>query len=819
MSVSATDVQKAYLAYFGRPADPVGLAYWQTSDAATMKAGFAASAEYADLYAGMTVTQRVSQVYTNLLGRDADPAGQDYWATELAAGRQTVSTLVDAMQADALGDDITTISNRVTYATAFTAALDTTAEIVGYAGNTAAAAARAVVLPITATASLTTAQAALATSVRIVTAISTSSSGSPLTLTNSLTPDVIIGGIGNDTIAGPVGTFAATDMILDSTNTDNDVFNLFMNSYSSIPAILRNIETVNASGVYASVGFDAANATGIKTLNLAAGLFGATATVADATALNVAKIVAGANVKQLNVNTSAITSGTDGTVTVDAGAATTIAIGATGATGSDTYNLTMVAGSTAILSAGSGGNDAFTLNLPGGAIVLTITNNAATTGDINTLTINSNTGANTVTLSNATHYLAGNATGDLVTVGGTFALTIKGDGDVIANTARTTGVAITKASGAGTVTFESNAALSGGFFNRADVDVINLTTLATTKDVTINEATTLKMSVANGSQTYDVDNDTATAMAAGAGLLKMDLTGTSTANAIQTSVKTGAGVGTLLITNNTIDSTFTTLDTSTTAKTVDTVVLSGSKNFTIGTWIATPHEVMSGSGLTGNLTVTIGENGATVIGGPGNDTITGGGAADNLFGGDGNDILNGGGGADILTGGAGNDTFILADKATIDTITDFSISGTNGVDVIAFSVADAGGTAFNAPKDGNAAAITAGVTAKTVLVSAPKTLAAGDNVVVLSGTFTSVETMETAIEVTGSRQLTFATGLSIGDDVVIVWSDGANSHIGTYNAATVATTLSATGTYTEVLTLSGVTSVDAIASGNFLFVA
>lgn len=111
------------------------------------------------------------------------------------------------------------------------------------------------------------------------------------------------------------------------------------------------------------------------------------------------------------------------------------------------------------------------------------------------------------------------------------------------------------------------------------------------------------------------------------------------------------------------------------------------------------------------------------------------------------------------------------------------------------------------------------MTAKTVLVSAPKTLAAGDNVVVLSGTFTSVETMETAIEVSGSRQLTFATGLSIGDDVVIVWSDGANSHIGTYNAATVATTLSATGTYTEVLTLSGVTSVDAIASGNFLFVA
>ncbi len=819
MAVSATDVQKAYLAYFGRPADPVGLAYWQTSNATTMKAGFAASAEYADLYAGMTATQRVSQVYANLLGRDADPAGQDYWATELAAGRQTVSTLVDAMQANALGDDITTIANRVTYATAFTAALDTTAEIVGYSGNTAAAAARAAVLPVTTTASLTTAQTEIATSIRTVTAISTTSSGSPFTLTNSLTPDVIIGGIGNDTIAGPVGTFTATDMILDSTDTDTDVFNVFMNSYSSIPATITKIETVNATGIYASVGFDAANATGIKTLNLAAGIFGATATVAGAAAFKAAKVVAGANVKQLNVNTLAITSGTNGTVTVDAGTATTIAIGATGATGSDTYNLTMAAGSTTTLSAGSGGTDAFTLNLPGGATVLTITNSAATTGDINTLAINSNTAANTVTLSNATHYLAGNATGDLVTVGGTFALTIKGDGDVISNTARTTGVAITKASGAGTVTFENNAALSGGFFNRAVVDVINLTTLATAKDVTVNEATTLKMSVANGSQAYDVDNDTATAMAAGAGMLKMDLTGTSAANAIQASVKTGAGVGTLIITNNTIDSTFTTLDTSTTAKTVDTVVLSGSKNLTIGTWTATAHEVMTGGGLTGNLTVTIGANSATVIGGPGNDTITGGGAADNLLGGDGNDVLSGGAFADTITGGTGNDRIILADKATIDTMTDFSISGTNGVDVIAFSVTDAGGTVFDAPKDGNAAAITAGVTAKTVLVSAAKTLAAGDNVVVLSGTFTSVETMEAAIEAAGSRQLTFATGLSIGDDVVIVWSDGADSHVGTYNAAAGATTLSATGTYTEVLTLSGVPSVNAIASENFLFVA
>ncbi len=44
MTISATQVQEAYLAYFGRPADAGGLAYWQTqSDVSTMDAGFAAS--------------------------------------------------------------------------------------------------------------------------------------------------------------------------------------------------------------------------------------------------------------------------------------------------------------------------------------------------------------------------------------------------------------------------------------------------------------------------------------------------------------------------------------------------------------------------------------------------------------------------------------------------------------------------------------------------------------------------------------------------------------------------------------------------------
>lgn len=158
--ISVTEVQKAYLAYFGRPADPVGLAYWMNSDTAAMRAGFAASAEYATLYSGMTSEQRVEQIYQNLLGRASDAAGKAYWVAEFNAGRETVSSLVVSMQTNALGVDIGTIDNRVTYAILFTAQLDTPAEVVDYSGTAVADRARTDMAAVTYTdASLATARA------------------------------------------------------------------------------------------------------------------------------------------------------------------------------------------------------------------------------------------------------------------------------------------------------------------------------------------------------------------------------------------------------------------------------------------------------------------------------------------------------------------------------------------------------------------------------------------------------------------------------------------------------------------------------------
>lgn len=191
MTISSTVVQKVYLAYFGRPADPVGLIYWQSQDVDTMKAGFSASIEYNSLYSGMTNTERVNQVYRNILGRDAEANGLAYWVGELNAGRQTILAIADTILNAALigpdGVDKTTVNNRLIYSEAFTAALDTTDEISGYSGTSAAVAARNAIYSVTTDNSLSTAISSLNS---IVQSVVSSTSSQPSSLLPSTYTDL-----------------------------------------------------------------------------------------------------------------------------------------------------------------------------------------------------------------------------------------------------------------------------------------------------------------------------------------------------------------------------------------------------------------------------------------------------------------------------------------------------------------------------------------------------------------------------------------------------------------------------------------------------
>jgi len=79
---------RLYLAYFKRPPDPTGFAYWQRQ----LDAGrglinaakkFAESPEFLRTYGKLSNGAFVDLVYQNVLGRGADPTGRTYWLTRL----------------------------------------------------------------------------------------------------------------------------------------------------------------------------------------------------------------------------------------------------------------------------------------------------------------------------------------------------------------------------------------------------------------------------------------------------------------------------------------------------------------------------------------------------------------------------------------------------------------------------------------------------------------------------------------------------------------------------------------------------------------
>ncbi|GEM_PF-5073852 len=160
--INTDAVQRLYVAYFNRPADPIGLEYWESrlpdtvanqAELTTLAgSGFSGSAEYAGLYAGQDNEQTVNSLYNNLFGRNAEPAGLVHWAGRLTAGTETFASIALQLTYSAQSTDATAIANKLAASTAFTTALDTIPEIVGYSGTAAAASARSWLARVTDTA-------------------------------------------------------------------------------------------------------------------------------------------------------------------------------------------------------------------------------------------------------------------------------------------------------------------------------------------------------------------------------------------------------------------------------------------------------------------------------------------------------------------------------------------------------------------------------------------------------------------------------------------------------------------------------------------
>jgi len=136
-------IQKLYVAYFGRPADVAGLAYWTTvvtaanGDTSAVSAEFAKSAEYKAMYVGMNNDQIVNAVYVNLFGRNAEDAGRKYWAQLLNTNQITIDNVVTAVAAGAQNSDLIAINGKVQVAIAFTSSLDNEKKKDSYNGSDA----------------------------------------------------------------------------------------------------------------------------------------------------------------------------------------------------------------------------------------------------------------------------------------------------------------------------------------------------------------------------------------------------------------------------------------------------------------------------------------------------------------------------------------------------------------------------------------------------------------------------------------------------------------------------------------------------------
>ncbi|GHA18345.1 hypothetical protein GCM10007989_12050 [Devosia pacifica] len=254
-------IQEVYIALFGRPADPAGLAYYieATNDGANLDAvgDLSASEEYTDRFEGFNNNQKVTQIYQDLFNRSPDAAGLAFYVNLLNTGAATEQDIAIRILDGATGDDAEIIANKVEAANAFTASIDTATEIGAYVGEDAAEAGRQFLDGITSDDDTIPDQAAIDAAIADIEA-------------GVGTGDTFTLGGGVDDITGTAGgdTFNATTLnTLQSTDTINggqsvDVLNATITG--TVAPTLNSVENVFLTDGGAGFGIDLEDATGVQ---------------------------------------------------------------------------------------------------------------------------------------------------------------------------------------------------------------------------------------------------------------------------------------------------------------------------------------------------------------------------------------------------------------------------------------------------------------------------------------------------------------------------------------------------------------------------
>lgn len=279
-------VQQLYVSYFGRPADFYGLQNFSAqldaigapktfaavqaavgADAAGTTAlsklvnTFSNSAESIALYGNdnsqIGVSKFVAAIYQNVLGREADASGFNFWVSAISSGTLTKANAAAAITQAATANttaqgmlDAQTVANKVAVATAFTTALDTPSELNAYAGDAAAASGRGLLTGVTSSTNVTAYQSTINSTITSI--VNGSTPVSNLSLTDGV--DNIVGTNANDTITALVNVDDGVSTLNTGDSVDGgagiDTMNLIVGKASTLPstATVKNVEIINITG-------------------------------------------------------------------------------------------------------------------------------------------------------------------------------------------------------------------------------------------------------------------------------------------------------------------------------------------------------------------------------------------------------------------------------------------------------------------------------------------------------------------------------------------------------------------------------------------
>jgi len=433
-TLTATQLQQQYIAYFGRPGDPAGIKYWLSSSSGISSAREFADKIYAqDEYKKSTVGTKsteaqINSLYENLFGREADPTGLIYWTGQIENGVLSLSNLAyDLIAATAnpsAGNEVqgaadaAALSNKVAAAEAFTADVEaSTSAILAYQPEstdpwvTGAAfeSAASYINGITTTAHTDSGVDAAITS---MVAANTTAGSTVASTTSKFTTnqDALAGGAGDDIFNGVVVGASATGTTVqpgDSIEGGDgaDTLNISFSGAAGAAYTLSAVDTDNVEKILVSNfetgATDATTVSGslfddaVTTIGLSSSSASGDTTFSDLTKLVGAEMRNGSGDLTITYDSSVLKGDSDTqTLTVSA-----LTAGTFSASGAETISITSELAKSKLTAVAT--TDLTTLNISGSANLEIVTALATKTIDASTstggVTIGLATGIQTVT--------------------------------------------------------------------------------------------------------------------------------------------------------------------------------------------------------------------------------------------------------------------------------------------------------------------------------------------------------------------------------------------------------------------------------------